>query len=139
MGLTLRRDKGSALTHDELDDWVAPELAQTSHGLAVGDLVYRSSATAWSKAIATAEATLAEGIVVNVEDVDNLSVVTIDGSVITLAAHGLGAVGTVLYLDQSTAGDIATSKPSDGFRQMVGKIISADEIIFRLGPLSEFI
>jgi hypothetical protein len=132
MTTLLRRDKGSALTWDQLDDWAAPEINQTTHGFAVGDLVYRDSATTWAKAQADAEATLADGIVIHVEDANNCSVVTKDGTQVTITTHGL-TVPDAIYLSQSVAGAATSTIPANGLIQQVGKAIDANTIIFRLG------
>lgn len=132
----LRREKGSELSHDELDDTRAPEINQTTHGLAVGDLVYRDSATSWAKAQANAASTLADGIVVHVEDSNNCSVSTVDGTWITISSHGFGATGTALYLSQGTAGLITATEPSNGYVQPVGKVIDTNTVLFRLGAIA---
>jgi hypothetical protein len=137
MALTLQRDKGSELTHDQLDDNFAAELNQGSHGFAVGDLVYRSGASAWTDAQSDAEATLADGIVVDVEDADNCSVVTIDGTLVTITSHGFGATGTKLYLSQGTAALITATPPTAGLLQPVGKVVDTNTILFRLGHVAE--
>ena len=137
--LTLRRDKGTTLTHDELDDNFAGELNQASHAMVVGDLVYRSGATAWSDARANSEATLAEGIVVDVEDANNLSVTTLDGTQVTITAHGFGATGTKLYLSQGTAALITATAPTSGLIQPIGSVIDTNTIRFSLGPLVEWV
>lgn len=134
----LRRDKGSALTHDQLDDMFAPEINQATHGFAVGDLVYRDSATTWAKAQADAEATLADGIVCDVEDANNCSVNTEDGAWVEITTHGFGATGTKLYCSQGTAGLITATAPTSGFIQAVGKVIDANTVLFRLGAVAEF-
>ena len=137
MALTLRRDKGSELTHDQLDDNFASEINQATHGMVVGDLVYRSSATAWADAKADAEATLADGVVVDVEDTNNYSVATLDGTLVTLTSHGFGATGTKLYLSQATAALITATAPTSGLLQPVGKVIDTNTILFRLGNVAE--
>ena len=139
MGLTLRRGKGSALTHDELDDNFAEELNQAGHAFSVGDVVYRSGSSAWTKAQADAAGTLADGIVVDVEDSDNCSIVTKDGTVVGVTAHGLGATGTVIYLSQGTAGDMTPTKPTSGYIQPIGRVIDANNMVFRIGLTSEFV
>ena len=137
--LTLRRDKGTTLTHDELDDNFAGEINQATHGMDVGDLVYRSSSTAWADAKGDAEATLAEGIVVDVEDTNNYSVATIDGTQVTITTHGFGATGTKLYLSQGTAALITATAPTSGLIQPIGSVIDTNTIRFSLGPLVEWV
>lgn len=139
MAITLRRDKGSALTWDQLDDNFAVEINQATHGMVVGDLVYRSGASAWADAKADAEATLADGIVVDVEDTNNYSVATIDGTLVTITTHGFGATGTKLYLSQGTAALITATQPDNGFVQAVGKVIDTNTILFRLGSIAEYL
>lgn len=139
MALTLRRDKGTALTHDQLDDNFAVEINQATHGMVVGDLVYRSSSTAWADAKADAESTLTDGIVVDVEDTNNYSVATMDGTLVTITTHGFGATGTKLYLSQGTAALITATAPTSGFIQAVGKVIDTNTILFRLGAIAEYL
>ena len=137
--LTTRRGKGSTLTFDELDDNFAAEINQATHGFSVGDLVYRSGASAWTKAKADAEATLTDGIVVDVEDTNNCSVTVSDGMMVTISAHGFGATGTKLYTSQGTAGLITASAPVTGYVQPIGKVIDTNTILFRLGSIAEYI
>lgn len=136
---TLRRGKGTSLTWDELDDNFAPEQNQTSHGFAVGDLIYRDSATTWAKAIATSVSTLATGVVVHVEDANNFSVLRKSGGMVPESSHGFGGFGTLLYLSQGSAGDPTATKPTSGHIQPVGIVEDANNWEFRKGLLSEFV
>ena len=102
--------------------------AQSSHGLSVGNLVYANAGT-WTKARANADTTLAEALVVTVEDVNNLRVVYIGPGETTYTAHALGAAGTKLYLSQGTAGLMTATAPTSGIRQQVGKVKDANTLI----------
>lgn len=88
------------------------------HGLTVGQVVYRTS-SGLALAIATAESTLAVGIVSAVHTVQTLDV-TFRG--IVQWTHGLGAAGTRAYLSTSSAGAAQTSEPGPGaWRQPIGR------------------
>lgn len=84
------------------------DLNQTSHGFAVGDVIYSNSGT-FTKAIATsAAAAEVIGIVDSVVDTDNFSIITA-GKIDGLA--GLTA-GTVYFLSPSSAGSVTATEPS---------------------------
>jgi len=97
------------------------------HGLAVGDVVYRSS-TALPKAIATAQATLARGMVAAV--VSDYTAVVVSRGLVRWPAHGF-AVGAAAYLSTAVAGAITAIEPGAGeWRQRVGSAWSVDEFQF---------
>lgn len=102
--------------------------SQTAHGLSLGNLVYANGAT-WTKARANADTTLAEALVVAVEDANLFRVRYIGPGEVTYTAHGLGAAGTKLYLSQGAAGAITATAPTSGIRQQVGKVLSTNKII----------
>ena len=85
------------------------DIAQTGHGLAVGDVV-RLDGTDYIKAQANSEANAeAVGIVSAVADVDNFTL-CVGGYISTLS--GLTA-GSVYYLDDDTAGLLTLTEPPD--------------------------
>ena len=135
MSLTLREDKGAALTHVELDSNFALKVTQAAHGFAVGDAVRRSSATDHAKAQADTDANIGVGLslVVHVFDASNYSVLRASNShEVTLTAHGLGAFGTRLYLSLTVAGQItATEVP--GFRVYLGYVLDTNTIHWEPG------
>jgi hypothetical protein len=75
---------------------------------------------------------LADGIVVHVEDANNCSVATRDGTQVTITSHGL-TVPDPIYLSQGTPGALTSTEPTSGLIQQAGKAIDANTIIFRLG------
>ena len=136
MTLTLRQVKGTPIANAEYDANVTEKYSAVAHGFAAGDLVYRSSATAWAKAVASAGSTVADGIVVAVPNADTAYINTRDGVLVTKTAHGLGAAGVVVFLHQSSAGAMTTGL-SSGIVQRVGKVMDANSILFRLGSTYE--
>lgn len=135
MTLNLREAKGSALTHVELDSNFALKVTQVAHGLSLGDVVRRSSATAHAKAQADTDANIGVGLslVVHVFDVDTYSVLRVSNShEVTLTGHGLGAFGTKLYLSRTVAGQI-TATEVVGWRVYLGYVIDANTIHWEPG------
>ena len=102
--------------------------SQSAHALSVGNLVYANAGT-WTKARANADTTLAEALVVSVEDANHFRLVYIGPGESTYTAHGLGAAGTKLYLSQATAGLMTATAPTSGIRQQVGKVKDANTLI----------
>lgn len=89
-------------------------VAQTAHGLAVGDVV-KSSGTdgEYDKAQAdTAANAEVVGIVSAVLDVDNYTITT-SGSITDAAVVPTETAGTVLFLSEATAGLLTTTEPTD--------------------------
>jgi hypothetical protein len=138
MTTVFRDEKGSALTADEFDANHGPKFTQGSHGFSVGDVVYRSSASAYTKALATAAGTLGEAIVAYVADSSNFRVISISGSHVDWT-HGKGSPPQKLWLSQSTAGEVVTSKPSNGYIQQIGSVVDADTVMWRPDPVGEFV
>ena len=103
---------------------------QAGHGLSVGQFVYRTGAGAWALAIATAESTLAQGIVTGAT---TDSVTIFFGGALDYSAHGLGSVGATMYLSASTAGAVAASAPAPGnWTQVLGSITTVNQIIVNI-------
>ena len=101
---------------------------QAAHGLAVGDWIGFDGAD-WVKADADSQA--ADGICSSVADVDNFTVTT--GDMVKVTAHGL-TLGK-LYLS-TTAGAATSTEPDPGAaRQVLGKAVTADYILVRIGEL----
>jgi hypothetical protein len=129
---------GSAndLEVDEADDLFAPEFNETTHGFAVGDVLKRSSASAHAKAQADSAANAKPGIsvVVDVEDANWFSAYP-GRHAVTITAHGYGAFGTELWLDQSTAGAMTTTKPTSGVRLFLGWVIDTNTIFWDPRPM----
>lgn len=127
---TLRTVKGSSLTNDEGDLNKAEKVNQAAHGFAVGDCVKLSGT--WSDAQADAEANLCMAMIYNVIDTDNFWVVTQHGRKVPFTHGTGGAAGDALYLSQGTPGAVTTTKPTTGYRQQVGWILDANNVIFKL-------
>jgi hypothetical protein len=128
---TTREGKGSALTHPELDANFAPRVTQATHGFVVGNVVSKSGGT-WVKAQATADSTMADGIVVAVSGTDDFWVRIAPGEV-AIASHGLGTGGEVVYLSQSTAGALTATNPGSGRIQRCGRVLDSGTVLFRVG------
>lgn len=122
-------DTGKRLTTQELDENFSILSAQTSHALAQGELLYVDGSGDWQKAIATAESTLAKAIMQFSIDANNLMVVLMPCQVAD-ATHGF-TLGADLYLSQSVAGAATETKPSTGWIQQVGYVMTADIWIFQ--------
>ena len=89
------------------------DVAQTAHGLAVGDVI-KSSGTDGEYAKAQADSAANSevvGIVTEVADVNNF-VATLSGPIAVAAAVPAVAAGTVLFLDPSTAGALTSTEPT---------------------------
>jgi len=128
-------------------DQVLVEVAQSSHGFAVGDILRSSGADdTYAKALATTAANAeVVGIVKTVTDSNNFIMVT-NGHITTAAAVPNNTAGSVLFLSPSTAGALTTTEPTtDGqiskpvaivtnandsmlFLNLRGKTIGADAI-----------
>lgn len=128
MALTLRAQKGSALTTAQADANEALSATQVAHGYSALDLVYHDGTT-WELAQADADATVALGIVVYVPDADTFSVL-VQPQVITAAAHGY-TPGAPLFLSQATPGLITETEPGSGIVQRVGTALGAGEILWQ--------
>lgn len=114
------------------DAYVIPVTTATAHGLTEGQLVYQDAGagSGWSLAVATAQATLATGIVSTVSNTLNFAV-TLLGRV-HRAAHGLGAKGTPIYTSDATAGLLTATAPTttNRWKQKVGEVYDANTILF---------
>lgn len=124
--LTLREVKGSAITNAEYDANFAEKYEAVAHGFSVGNLVYKSGASTWAKAISTASSTYADGVVVAVPSANVAYIATKFGQPYTKTAHGFGSAGTAVYLSDSVAGN-ATASVTD---QQIGQVLDANTIIF---------
>jgi hypothetical protein len=105
---------------------VTKDFAVTSHGFAVGDIVYLNGST-WTKAIATsAAASEAIAMVSAVADANNFSA-TFSGYVSGLS--GL-TKGDVMFLSASSAGSMSSTEPSTAgqISKPVGVALSTTEL-----------
>jgi len=94
-------------------DQTQVDVAQSSHGLSVGDVIRSSgSDDSYTKALATTAANAeVTGIVKTVTDSNNFTMVT-NGHLTTAAAVPNNTAGTVLFLSPSTAGALTTTEPT---------------------------
>lgn len=132
----------SGLTYEVTKDYLTASVAsildatqgylktQAGNGFAVGNLVRFGSGT-WSKAIASADTTLADAIVVAVESSSQFRVVYLANREVTITAHGLGAAGTALYLSQVTAGLATSVRPTVYPIQQIGRVGDANTLILQ--------
>lgn len=107
---------------------------QAGHGFAIFDLV-RWTGTEWTKAIADSDTTVAQAMVVSVESDSMFRVVYLSNREVTMAAHGKGAGGTKLYLSQSVAGQMTSTRPVEYPIQQVGLVKDANVLILQAYPL----
>lgn len=107
---------------------------QSAHGLSVGDLVCWATSQ-WAKAIATADSTMAQAIVIAVEDSATFRALYLAGTEWTWSAHGQGSAGAALYLSQATAGDMTTTRPTSGRIQQVGQVKDTNTLILQAYPV----
>ena len=84
------------------------EVTQSSHGLAVKDCI-RHTGSAWTKARANSNSTLALGVVTAVTDSNTFTVA--QSGRFELTSHGL-TVGQWYYLSESSAGALTTTEPA---------------------------
>lgn len=102
---------------------------QDPTGLNPGNAVYFDTDGTWKKARADSHGTLADGIVI-LARAGHIHVWMCGP--INLKSHGLGTAGQTMYLSPDTAGAIDTTQPDavDEKTQILGKILSADRILF---------
>lgn len=101
--------------------------SQTAHGLAKFT-VTRWSGTTIVKAQADSLANVDDGtLVIAVPSTDELDLFAGEGF-LEEPAHGLGSAGDRLYLSQSVAGAITTTKPVSGVLRQLGYIPDTDHI-----------
>jgi hypothetical protein len=84
------------------------DVTQSSHGLAVKDCI-RHTGSAWTKAQANSNSTLALGVVTAVADSNTFTVA--QSGRFELTSHGL-TVGQWYYLSDSSAGGLTTTEPA---------------------------
>jgi len=144
MPLTLRAAQSVDLLPSEVDTNQAEPVLLANHGFSRGMLVTLGST--WEKAKADNVATVADGVVAYVQDVNNFWVVTKSGTILSWT-HALGvdrdgtpvvgASGDLLWCSQDTGGGyIVGAGPIGGVQQPVGKILNSGAILFRLGYVS---
>jgi hypothetical protein len=75
--------------------------------------------------------------VVDAPDVNTISILMLVGMQFTWSSHGKGSAGARLYLDQSTAGDCTSTRPTSGWVQPVAKVKDSNTVTFSLGLLAE--
>lgn len=100
----------------------------------VGDIMYRSALGTWTKAIATAETTIATGIVIDVVNAGTTAWIYTGNNTVTLTTGqwdtvagttgGLTA-GQYYLLSQTTAGKVQETDITSGIRQSVLRAISS--------------
>jgi hypothetical protein len=102
------------------------------HGLSVGQIVYRTE-TGLALAVASAEGTLAQGMVSAIHTDQTLDV-TFSGLVRWV--HGLGGPSTPAFLSPSVPGTAQTGEPAAGeWRQRLGMVwANPDEFLFLPAP-----
>lgn len=123
-----------------LDDAATPSetrgflQTQTAHGFAVGAVLYWAT-TAWAKAIATADATMGQAIVVAVEGANSFRILLLTGTQWTWPSHAQGAAGAALYLSQSVAGTMTTARPTTGRIQQLAQVKDANNLFLQAFPV----
>ena len=103
---------------------VEHSFTQTTHGFSVKDAIYHTG-SAWAKAQADSENTLALGIVTKVDDTNNFRFGF--AGVHTLASHGL-TPGQYYFLSSTVAGDLVTTQPAT-YSNPVLYVLDADTVI----------
>jgi hypothetical protein len=133
--LQLRVPKGANLTTQEGDDLFAPRITQASHGLALGNIVRRSSATDHVKAQANSEANIGVGLGLVIFTLgDDIWVLRASNShTLAINSHSLGAFGTKIWLSQSVAGAMTGTEPVTGLKVYLGYVIDANTIHWEPG------
>lgn len=100
----------------------------------VGDIMYRSALGTWTKAIATANTTVATGIVIDVVNAGTTAWIYTGNNTVTLTTGQWDAVagttggltaGQYYLLSQTTAGTIQETDITSGIRQSVLRAISS--------------
>lgn len=131
--------KGSAHVCNEYDEASGtPVVTQSSHGFAVGDILYESTDGVYAKARADAEATFTRdlGICAHVTD-SNTFVLwrrSFTGPLAWTHGKGTPTFGEDLYLSDSTAGDTATTPGA--FSVRVGYIRDVDNFQWDARPIA---
>ena len=106
-------------------------VAQTAHGLAIGDVVRESSVDTFAKAQADTEANINLGVTLVIAATGANKFTALRGTTcrdVTISAHGFGAFGAKLWLSQGTAGLITATEPPTGLRWYLGYVLDANTI-----------
>lgn len=107
---------------------------QANHGFATLDLIYWNG-TAWVKALADSDTTVAQAIVSSVVSSSQFRSIILVNAEVTFAAHGKGAGGTRLYTSQATPGAITSVRPTDYPIQQIGLVKDANTLFLQAYPL----
>ena len=135
MPTVFRDEKGSELTANEFDAHHGEKFTQAGHGFAVGNFIYRDSATTHAKAQADDIDTIAEGVVAYISGND-FRVITKSGSHVTWT-HALGAPPQKCWLSQGTPGVATTTRPTSGVRQQLGNTVTSGIFQYSPDPVGE--
>jgi hypothetical protein len=105
----------------------AVNVNQATHGFAVGDTIYNDGGT-WTKSQSDNQDTLTQGVVSEVSDASNFSIVFV-GPVTYAAPHGY-TIGDYLFTDASTAGLLTETEPTGltQFSNPVAVVLDANTI-----------
>lgn len=104
------------------------EINETAHGFAVGDGIYHDG-TNWLEAQADDGTTLAQFVVTEVVDVDN--VVAYQFGQVTITSHGF-TVGEYYFLDATVAGTPTATEPSSGYSCPLFYVLDANTLIINV-------
>lgn len=135
---TIYLDDGTMIINgDTLPDFNNTfNVAQTSHGFAVGDLIYRATPD-WEKATARELETtsgydsLAQAIVVEVTDANNFKAAK--QGLLAISTLGI-PTGSYIYLD--TLAGLYTDSPSSSYTcQLIGSVVDTNKIGFLIGGI----
>jgi hypothetical protein len=101
-------------------------ISLTSHGFTAGQVI-RKTGSSYVTAKADTEANaIVFGVVETITDVNNFTVVYTGK--LTKVGHGFG-IGTILYLDQSTAGLLTSTAPLTGVKKPVAVVADANSFV----------
>ena len=101
-------------------------ISLTSHGFSAGQVI-RKTGSSYVTAQANSEANaVVFGVVETITDANNFTVVY--AGKVTKIGHGYG-IGSILYLDQSSAGALTTTKPTSGVSKPVAVVSDANSFV----------
>jgi len=105
------------------------DVTQVAHGFSVGEVVFLDDATAlWTLAQADDVHTLGTHLVAIVADVDNFSVT--NNGPFAFPGHGLGAIGTYLYVSAATAGGLVSAEPAlPNYSNPIAQVLTLNDLL----------
>jgi len=105
------------------------EVVQAAHGISLGEAVFLDDATgAWALAQANDVNTIGTHLAVEIIDANTFCVS--NNGPFPFPAHGLGPVGTYLYVSATVAGGLVSAPPaSPNFNNPIAQVLTAGDLL----------